>query len=277
MNITKLASNSFMLPKLSLPALLILLLIVGCSKADNQPEPPPPPMPPKNGIYQNGQLSTGAVSNSGVSAPAGTLWSELQNEVNNQRNVILGFSCHWGTIANYKLADDFTVTAGETWDVKKISVYAMADASATLSPFDALRLQIWKGKPSDAGSTLIYGDLLTNVLSASIDSLRYVIASSSLPSINPSPATNLKVWKLTANINTKLGAGTYWLLWQVHTASGREAYTPPIKVKGSRGLAGWNAIVYNASNVWQNVFDTGAPSLLPAVPQDLPFEVEYNY
>jgi hypothetical protein len=266
-----------MLPKLMLPSLCILLLLLSCSKADNQPAPTPPPTPPKNGIYQNGQLSTGAVSNSGVNAPAGTMWSELQNEPNNQRNVILGFACHWGTVANYKVADDFTVPAGQTWDLSKVSVYAMFYTSAATSQFDALRLQIWKGKPSDASSVLVYGDLSTNVLSESIDSLRYVIASSNLPAPNPAPSTDLKVWKLSANLKTKLSAGTYWLVWQAHTSSGRDAYATAVKVKGSRGLPGWNAMVYNASNVWQNIFDTGAPSLLPAVPQDLPFEVEYTY
>jgi hypothetical protein len=159
-----------------------------------------------------------------------------------------------------------------------ISVYAFQRNSSTSSPFDILHLQIWNGKPSLPGSVVIFGDLINNVLSSSIDSMRYAIQNSLVPSPAISPNQENKIWKLTANVNVTLQAGTYWLAWQTHTISGKESYSPPVKIKGSRGLPNWNAIIYNALNVWQAAIDIGNPgSITTSVPQDVAFEITYSY
>jgi hypothetical protein len=62
-------------------------------------------------LYSNGGFSTGPKSKSGVSAPAGATFSEVQNDAasTTESNGITGFGAAQG---GNRLADDFTVPAG---------------------------------------------------------------------------------------------------------------------------------------------------------------------
>ncbi|RYG32428.1 MAG: hypothetical protein EOO01_34270 [Chitinophagaceae bacterium] len=254
----------------------VFVFTLSCNKSDGEVQEVS--TVPKKGLYQNGVLSTGTVSNSGVSAPGNFHWSELQNAAGNDTsNVAFGYACHYGTFGNYRLADDFIIPSGEIWKISKVSVYVMSEGNVAASPFDALRLRIWKGEPSQPGATVVYGDLTTNVLRESIDSLRYVIANSVKPSPGVAPLMDRKVWKLTAATDYTLSAGTYWLEWQTHGISGLDFYSPTVKIKGARALPSFNTMVYNALNVWQATTDQGNPGRFPGVRQDTPFEVEYTY
>ena len=63
--------------------------------------------------YVNSNLSTGATTSTGTTAPAGFTWSELQ-----LTNTTLGSA---GSLsAGFTLADDFTVPAGPSWNVGDI-------------------------------------------------------------------------------------------------------------------------------------------------------------
>jgi hypothetical protein len=255
---------------------LLFLIPAACTKSTGD-SPNPPAL--TDAVYKNGILSTGNVSNSGVTAPAGYNWSEAQHTTGNTSlsNVLLGIACYYDAFSNYKSADDFIVPVGQTWNISKVSVYAFA-GSGTTNPFDVLRIQLWKGNPSVAGSVLVAGDLTTNVLSSSIDSMTYAIQNSAVPAPGVTPATSIPIWKLTANITATLQPGNYWLVWQTHTSTGTSGFSPPVKIKGLRGLPGWNAIVYSSSiTAWQAAFDTGIPFTPPTIPQDLPFEIVYKY
>ncbi len=255
----------------------VAFIFFSCDKGtDNTPPPTPPVL--RDAIYNNGPLATGATSNSGVTAPSGYQWSEAQHNTVNTTvtNSVIGFACHYSASSNYKAADDFTIPAGQTWNISRISVYANGIPGGT-GPFDAIRIQIWNGKPSLAGSTIVYGDLSTNLLSASLDSMLHPILNSSVPAPGLTPTTSETIWKLSATINTTLPAGNYWLVYQVHKINNGDVYSPPVKIKGSRGLTGWNAIVFNSLNVWQALDDSGNPFTPPRIPQDLPFEIVYKY
>lgn len=254
---------------------LLFLIPAACNKSTGDPSNPPALT---DAVYKNGVLSTGNVSNSGVTAPAGYNWSESQNDAGNTAlsNQNLGIACHYDAFSNYKPADDFTVPPGQTWNVSKVSVYVFV-GPGTANPFDELRIQLWKGNPSVAGSTVIAGDLTTNVLSSAIDSMTYAIQNSAVPAPGVTPTTTRPIWKLSANITATLQTGNYWVVWQAHASSGAYGFSPTVKVKGSRGQPGWNAIVYNSSNIWQAVFDSGSPFTPPIIPQDLAFEIEYKY
>jgi hypothetical protein len=234
---------------------------------------------PRAAVYKNGNISSGKTSNSGVTAPAGYSWSESQNNSGNSitTNILTGFSCFYGNAGKYKLTDDFVVPFGQTWDISSISVYAFRDGYiGNAAPIDTLKLLIWDGFPGLQTSSIVFGDSTTNVLTQSLDSLCFVIENSAVPSPGIPPNARTKIWKLSASVTKRLNAGTYWLVWQVHDILGGAIYSPPIKVRGSRTLPGWNGAVFNALNIWEPTGDPGntAGSF---VLQDLPFEIVYSY
>jgi hypothetical protein len=255
-------------------ATIFLIILASCSKRSNADSNTTPPL--RDGVYNNGTIATGTTTNSGVTAPGGFKWSEAQHDNTGVSNVFLGFACGASSFAKYKAADDFKIPSGQTWNISRISVYIMAP-SGSLPPIDSLRMQIWNGDPSLPASTLLFGDLTTNLLSGITDSMTYIIQNSSVPAPGVPPQTQNNTWKLSANISKTLSEGTYWLVWQVHRTDNSDSYSPAIKVKGSRSLSNWNAKVFNAINVWQNLTDVGNPYIIPWVPQDLPFEIVYKY
>jgi len=233
--------------------------------------------PLQNGLYKNGTLSTGPVSNSGVAAPAGTTWSECQPDVSsNTSNWNVGIGNFYNSTESHWTADDFTIPAGQTWNISKIAVYGMR-WNVTSNPFDVLHLQIWNGKPGLPGSSVIYGDASTNYLSEVTDSLIYGIQNSLIPAPGVTPNLENKFWKISANVNKTLTAGTYWLAWQTHTVTALSAFTPLIKMKNMRSHASWNAVISNVPGNWVPLTDPGNPNSAPDLPQDLPFEIVYTY
>src|SRR5436190_6164785 len=122
--------------------------------------------------YVNGNLSTGATASNGDAAPTGTTWSEVQNDagVTTISNTVSGVVS--SVAANFSLADDFTIPAGPSWTISKFTFYAyQTGAPATPSPFNDLRVQIHNSDPSTGTSTILFGDLTTNRLSASNDAM----------------------------------------------------------------------------------------------------------
>lgn len=232
-------------------------------------------------VYKNGILGTGTLSASGVASPAGFAWSECQ-AVGSVANTNAGSTTVYNNAltTNFRLADNFTVPAiGQAWSVSQVSVYAYQTGSpASPSPFDVLRVEIWNGDPSAGGSAVVFGDMTTNRLSSSVDSLTYRIFSSTTPAPGTATGTTRKIWKLNANVTgVTLNAGTYWLVWQLHATNDAVAYAPPCNVVGVRGLAGWNAKQFNGStSTWADITDAGNPATPPNVPMDLPFEITYT-
>ena len=219
------------------------------------------------------------ISNSGAVAPAGAMWSELQNTINDNSisNFTVGFACNNAGAGSYHLADDFVVPTGQRWNILSVSVYAWV-SGATTNPFDKLCIEVWNGNPSLQGSSIIFSDLATNVLLNVIDTLVYGIPNTLVPAPGRPAIANNKIWKLTGNISKQLGSGRYWLDWQVHTSSGSQAWSPTCKVKGQRGLSNWNALCFNPGNAWQPAYDPGLGLAFPVlVAQDFPFEISYTY
>lgn len=54
----------------------------------------------------------------------------------------------------FRVADDFTVT-GPGWFVDSIRVHAYQTGSTTTSPFTAGNINVWDGRPGDAGSNIV--------------------------------------------------------------------------------------------------------------------------
>lgn len=230
--------------------------------------------------YNNGGLSTGATSNSGVSAPAGYTWSEAQNETGNttESNTTGGYGCQKiGAATSNFCADDFTVPTGETWNVSSIEFfgYQTGYAGAT-SPFVGLTLNIFSSDPSVTGAVSVFGDDTTNRLTSSSDALMYRIFNSSVPSPGSATGTTRRIWKVSGNATTTLTAGTYWLKFQLDAGTSGN-FAPPVTIKGTRGLPTFNGKQYQSStSTWANLIDGGNPSTAPDYPMDMPFVVNYT-
>jgi hypothetical protein len=118
-------------------------------------------------IWDNGGFATGPVTRSngfggaGVTAPPGTLWSELVdgNGSGGSANYLLGAG------PNFRIADNFTMNVGAT--LTDIRVYAYSTGASPAQGFTNGNLQIWNGRPGDAGSMVVFGDMSTNRLSNS--------------------------------------------------------------------------------------------------------------
>ena len=228
-------------------------------------------------LYDNGGLASGAVSKSGVAAPTGYQWSELQNDTGNttESNTILGTSCSV-TATLFRCADDFTVPAGQTWTIDQVVTFAYQTGFAgTTSPITAATLQIWSGRPGDAGSTVIFGDTTTNRLASSTDSLIYRIGNSIIPPPPvPTTTTGRRIWQNNINVSPAqvLGAGTYWVDFQTQIGATTAHFAPLVTIPGDRATPEMNARQFTGAG-WVDVLDTGNPASAPDVPIDFPFKL----
>lgn len=233
-------------------------------------------------VYRNGNIGTGTLTSSGVAAAVGREWSEAQ-AISGVANTNAGSTCIYNNAltSNFRIADNFVVPVSQQWVVSQISVYAY-QTGATAAPFDVLRLQIWNGIPGEVGSTVVFGDLTTNRLSSTTDTLRNRVFNTSTPAPGTTPGTTRIIWSLNATITgLTLNPGTYWLDWQAHATNDGSAFAPPINVVGVRGLVGWDARQFNGNAVsptpnWAAIADGGNPATVPTVPQDMPFAISYN-
>ncbi len=221
-------------------------------------------------VFNNGGLNPQAVAENGTAAPTGFFWSEVQHDAGNTTvsNTNGGIAATQGT---FRLTDNFTVPAGGC-TLNTVTFFAyQTGAAATPSPFAGYTLQIWNGRPGDAGATVIFGDTTTNRLASSVDSTWFRIFNSVVPTAT-APGTTRKLWRNTLNVGTTLAAGTYWLDWASTATNGAAHFQPTKTIPGSRGAAGDNARQLTvATGVWADVTDGGNPATTPVVPQDFPF------
>ncbi|MCP9749438.1 GEVED domain-containing protein [Ferruginibacter sp. HRS2-29] len=217
--------------------------------------------------YVNGNLGSGTVSKNGTTAPTGFQWHELQNNVGNTAvsNTSLAFA-YTGT---FTVADNFTVPAGQTWTISKMTFYGIQPTAAAVT---ALNVRIHNSSPLAGATTIVYGNLTTNVLNATTPLNIYGAFNSSVPA-NNTPGTAYRIFSMDANVATVLTAGTYWVEWKV--TAGAATFAPTSVVVGARTQTGYNAIQSN-SGAWTALLDGGNPASSPSLAQDLPFSISYT-
>lgn len=222
------------------------------------------------GGYNSGAigLSTGALTGSGVAAPAGFEWSELQNDGAGNANTSAGFTASLAAPGpNFRLADDFVIPAGQTWNITSILTYGYQTGSApTAQPITGGSINIWSGAPN-AGGTIV----ATGTFATSTNTNLYRVFSTTTPAPGAAPGTTRLIrevaWSFSA---VTLGEGTYWIDYQYVGAG--TIFNPSITIPGTRGLTGWNALQL-ASGVWGPVIDAGNPATAADLAQDLPFVI----
>ncbi|WP_313500961.1 T9SS type A sorting domain-containing protein [Kaistella carnis] len=207
--------------------------------------------------YSNGNLSTGATTSTSVAAPAGYTWSEIQ-----AANTTYGVAGYSDGTNVFRLSDDFTVPAGESWAISSVEVFAYQTGS-TVFPISQMNLVLWNGSPA-AGGTVAFGDPTTNIINVagSSDSKMYRVAASAV-------GTTRRIWQVKANVAKSLNPGTYWVDYQLKATNSGAVFLPPVTIVGSNGPADANAIQANGG-VWAPVLDGGS-----GVAQAMPFIITY--
>lgn len=227
--------------------------------------------------YNNGGLSTGATANNNVAAPSGYTWSEVQNNTGNtaESNTSSGFAAVATPTTVFFLADDFTIPAGEKWNITAMEffIYRTGYTGAT-APFNIVRVNILNGNPANPASTSVFGDDTTNRFASGTDSKMYRIFNSTVPT-STATGTTRKIWNTKANVTTALNPGTYWIKYQFEDAGKNSGFAPSVTIPGTRGLPTFNAMQWNGG-AWAPIIDNGNPETAPDYPQDMPFIITYT-
>ncbi|WP_460550390.1 T9SS type A sorting domain-containing protein [Hymenobacter daeguensis] len=216
-------------------------------------------------LYSNGAIATGSASQSGTAAPAGTQWSEVQNDAGNPAvsNAYAGFGSN-GLVVS-EAADDFVIPVGQTWTITTFRFMGyQPGAAGAFSPFSTLTLRVWRGQPGAYRSRIFFGDSTTNRLTGAADAFTYRIPNSLNPMGSAVPAsTARKIWEVEAAVapGLVLPAGTYWVSWSA-TATGTQAYYfVPVTTVGARTQAGANAQLHSrgpfGTYPWSPILDPG--------------------
>lgn len=228
--------------------------------------------------YMNGNLSTGTIAKNGALAPMGYTWSEVQSEPGaTVSNTTTGVGGQITATGGNRIADDFTIPAGQSWDITKLTFYAYQTGyTGATSPFTELHVRIQNAIPSNGASQIVFGDLTTNVLIATSDGMMYRVPNTSTPAPGTTPELNRKIFKLEAAVNLTLPAGTYWIEWQ-QLATGGSNFSPASAVPNVRTMPGYNAIQWvESTSTWNPLIDTGNPSTAEDVALDMPFKIDYT-
>lgn len=227
-------------------------------------------------------LGSSVLTQSGVIAPVGAMWSEVAAIGTSEANAIGGLSTHrTGLTGAYRFADDFVVTDPTGWTVSKVALFAyQTGASPLASPFGAVNVQIWNGRPGDVGSVVVYGDTVTNRMVSSVSSGVYRVFNTVVTPQPVTPDTTRLIWRTEATMgNVYLPMGTYWLDWQYVTInSAEEAFSPTVTIAGERTQAGANGrqLKLNGTataGTWVSAIDPGKPATAADVAQEFPFIV----
>lgn len=235
------------------------------------------------------QLNATTTTDSGVAAPAGAFWSEVEDDPNfpGVSNTVAGFSVtsNTGTAGTFfRLADDFVVPkCGWTLTGVKVTGYR----TGAPNQITGGNLRIWDRSPrdpitggQDPNAVLLYDSgaqaaTITDQLQANATQtgIIYRVFNTQVP-VGTAPGTTRKLEQFTLPVNPPLplGPGTYWFDYQLHPAAAAAVFAPSTTFNNLRGIAGSNALQWqNAVNLWVFAEDTGNPATPPNVPQDLPF------
>lgn len=130
-------------------------------------------------------------------------------------------------VSDNRMADDFTVPAGQSWSIDEIVFFAYQTGSTTTSTITDYRVRIWDGVPQDAGSSIVFGDLTTNRLASTAFAEIYRVTETAMG------LTNRPIMASTVTIGTTLPEGTYYLDWFADGSIASGPWAPSITIDGT--------------------------------------------
>ncbi|MBX3376080.1 MAG: hypothetical protein KF678_03650 [Phycisphaeraceae bacterium] len=225
-------------------------------------------------LWKNGPLSTGATAQSGLAAPSGATWSEVSN--NTGQTTVANTTAGYSALAPIRNADNFTITDAGGWQVDKVILPTYQTGSTTVPTITGATLQIWNGRPGDAGSSVVFGDTVTNRMSSVVFSDIYRCFNSIVPptcgGAATVPDTTRPIMLAELDVNTVLPPGTYWLDWSLSGSLASGPWSPPTTIRGLRAASlANNGRQFNAA--WVDTADAGQGCTPTAVIQDFAFEI----
>jgi hypothetical protein len=160
---------------------------------------------------------------------------------------------------NNRLADDFIVTDPNGWTVDSLVLYGYQTGSSTTSTITAVNYRIWSGVPNDPGSSIVFGDTLTNKLIYTrwVNIYRVTEAESGT-------SVNRPIMANTVSAGFTLPPGVYWIDWQADGTLASGPWVPPITINGNTTTG--NAVQSTTPGVWVPLRDSGT-----STDQGLPF------
>ncbi|NNM23403.1 MAG: hypothetical protein HKO54_07600, partial [Flavobacteriaceae bacterium] len=164
---------------------------------------------------------------------------------------ILGFGTQ--ASAGNRGAED--IILADDYDITSIDFFGYQTGAPTApASIDNINVQIWDGDPSVGGSTVIWGDDVTNVLDNSVWSNAYRESES-----NPGTARAIqRVTVLTPGLS--LTAGTYWVDWQYDGDAGFSGpWQPPVVELGNSTTG--NGKLFQGGG-WLDAVDSGTATNL---------------
>ena len=200
-------------------------------------------------LWDNGPLVTHPGDCSGMDA------SRLQSNLGLNT---YGFGNQF--IYGYRMADDFTVTDADGWLINQITFFAyQTGAPISPSPITGVYFQIWDGPPDDPGSSVVFGDLVTNrLLSSEVPNLQRDLDTSTC-------VNSRYIFANVADAGVLLPPGTYWIDWMTDGSLSSGPWAPPITILGETTTG--NAMQYTTA--WAPALDTGT-----STQQGMPFIIE---
>jgi|GEM_PF-3449870 len=124
----------------------------------------------------------------------------------------------YSTLA-YRLAENFELTAGATID--SVVVYGYQQGAILGPTIDFMAVELWNGRPGDAGSQVVAGDITQNVLASAEPTDAYVTM------FGVDFPIDRRVYAMTAdNLGWPVDAGEYWIAWTLNGTIDGGPYTP---------------------------------------------------
>jgi hypothetical protein len=121
-----------------------------------------------------------------------------------------------------RVADDFTVPAGQTWTLTGVTLFGYQTNSGTSPTINAVYLTIYSGDSPNTG-TIVYGDYTTNRFASASWANTYRVSSSEYGTGTARP-----IMAVVSNVSTTLAAGNYWIGWSMGGTLTSGPWQPPI-------------------------------------------------
>lgn len=162
-----------------------------------------------------------------------------------------GSNCNGALVPPFRVADDFTVPAGECWDIRAITVFAYQTGSSTQSTINWVDFDIWNGPPGAGGAVIYPVGAPPNSLTGSVWTTIYRYFNT-----QPCNATR----PVMANVCVppqplQLGAGTYWLGWAARGTLASGPWAPYRTIAGQPTTGNARQLVRTPAPAWTNIED----------------------